>query len=97
MLAPLCAYKPLPHRCEVVGTVAGVEYVNDSKATNLDAVEKALVSETRQVVLIAIKTTCRVSDTSAFSTASKLVALESLTYSTPATVPTTSHLCGRGL
>jgi UDP-N-acetylmuramoylalanine--D-glutamate ligase len=33
--------------------VEGVEYVNDSKATNLDAVEKALVSETRPVVLIA--------------------------------------------
>jgi UDP-N-acetylmuramoylalanine--D-glutamate ligase len=30
-----------------------VEYVNDSKATNLDAVEKALASETRKVVLIA--------------------------------------------
>lgn len=53
MRAPLCAYRPLPHRCEVVGAVAGVEYVNDSKATNLDAVEKALVSETRPVVLIA--------------------------------------------
>jgi single-stranded-DNA-specific exonuclease len=37
----------------VVGIVAGVEYVNDSKATNLDAVEKALSSETRRVVLIA--------------------------------------------
>lgn len=53
MLASLCGYKALPHRCEVVGTVEGVEYVNDSKATNLDAVEKALVSETRRVVLIA--------------------------------------------
>jgi UDP-N-acetylmuramoylalanine--D-glutamate ligase len=53
MRASLCAYKALPHRCEVVGTVAGVEYVNDSKATNLDAVEKALSSDTRRVVLIA--------------------------------------------
>ena len=46
-------YTPLPHRCEFVGTVDGVDYVNDSKATNLDALEKALMSETRPVVLIA--------------------------------------------
>ena len=31
----------------------GVEYVNDSKATNLDAVEKALAAQTKPVVLIA--------------------------------------------
>ncbi len=31
----------------------GVEWVNDSKGTNLDSVEKALLSETRRVVLIA--------------------------------------------
>ena len=53
MTPPLCAYKPLPHRCERVTTVNGVEYVNDSKATNLDAMEKALQSESRPVVLIA--------------------------------------------
>jgi len=49
----LCAYCPLPHRCEVVANIDGVSYVNDSKATNLDALEKALQSETRKVVLIA--------------------------------------------
>ena len=53
MIAALCAYKALPHRCERVGTVDGVDYINDSKATNLDALEKALLSETRRVVLIA--------------------------------------------
>ncbi|MEI6560741.1 MAG: UDP-N-acetylmuramoyl-L-alanine--D-glutamate ligase [Verrucomicrobiota bacterium] len=53
MIEALCAYKALPHRCELVGTVDGVDYVNDSKATNLDALEKALLSETRRVVLIA--------------------------------------------
>jgi len=53
MSAPLCAYTPLPHRCELVGAIDGVDYVNDSKATNLDALEKALISETRPVVLIA--------------------------------------------
>ena len=53
MRKPLCLYKALPHRCELVRTLGGVEYINDTKATNLDAVEKALVSETKPVVLIA--------------------------------------------
>ena len=53
MRGPLCGYRSLPHRCEIVATLDGVEYVNDSKATNLDAVEKALQSEARPVVLIA--------------------------------------------
>ena len=53
MIAPLCAYKALPHRCEFIRTLDGVDYVNDSKATNLDALEKALDGETRAVVLIA--------------------------------------------
>lgn len=49
----LCNYTPLPHRCERVTTINGVEFVNDSKATNLDAMEKALFSENAPVVLIA--------------------------------------------
>ena len=53
MLPPLCRYEPQPHRCEFVRTVSGVDYVNDSKATNLDAVEKALLAQTKPVVLIA--------------------------------------------
>ena len=53
MVPPLAAYTPQPHRCELVGAVGGVDYVNDSKATNIDALEKALLSETRPVVLIA--------------------------------------------
>jgi UDP-N-acetylmuramoylalanine--D-glutamate ligase len=53
MVPPLCDYQPQPHRCEFVRTVRGVDYVNDSKATNLDAVEKALAAQTKQVVLIA--------------------------------------------
>jgi UDP-N-acetylmuramoylalanine--D-glutamate ligase len=53
MRAPLCQYRSLPHRCETVAVLDGVEYVNDSKATNLDALEKALEGETRPVVLIA--------------------------------------------
>ena len=53
MRGPLCAYKALPHRYEWIRTVDGVDYVNDSKATNLDSLEKALAGETRAVVLIA--------------------------------------------
>jgi len=53
MVPPLQSFVPRPHRCELVREVGGVAYVNDSKATNLDAVEKALASQNRKVVLIA--------------------------------------------
>ena len=46
-------YRPQPHRCEVVRQLDGVVYINDSKATNLDALAKALASETQSVILIA--------------------------------------------
>jgi UDP-N-acetylmuramoylalanine--D-glutamate ligase len=49
----LMAYHSLPHRLEKVGENSGVLYLNDSKATNIDALEKALRSMTRPVVLIA--------------------------------------------
>lgn len=51
--AALGDYQAPPHRCELIRTLDEVEYVNDSKATNLDALEKALQSEQRPVVLIA--------------------------------------------
>jgi UDP-N-acetylmuramoylalanine--D-glutamate ligase len=53
MVPPLCAYDPRPHRCEFVRELCRVSYVNDSKATNLDAVEKALRAQTKPVILIA--------------------------------------------
>ena len=46
-------YRLLPHRCENVGQVDGVTFINDSKATNLDALAKALESASRPVILIA--------------------------------------------
>ena len=49
----LRAYRPQSHRCEVIRELDGILYVNDSKATNLDALEKALTSEDRPVILIA--------------------------------------------
>ncbi len=44
---------PPRHRCELIRTLDGVEYLNDSKATNLHALESALRSQVRPVVLIA--------------------------------------------
>ncbi len=49
----LAGYAPPLHRCELVGTLDGVEYVNDSKATNLHALEAALLSQNRPTILIA--------------------------------------------
>jgi UDP-N-acetylmuramoylalanine--D-glutamate ligase len=48
-----CNYVPQPHRCEKVGVINGVTYLNDSKATNIDALEKALLAMRSTVVLIA--------------------------------------------
>lgn len=49
----LHGYTPLPHRCELIRTLDGVEYLNDSKATNIHALLCALRSQNRPVVLIA--------------------------------------------
>ena len=46
-------FKGLEHRLEHVDTVGGVEFINDSKATNLDAMERALEATGRPLVLIA--------------------------------------------
>ena len=46
-------YAPPRHRCELVRTLDGVEWLNDSKATNLHALESALRSQDRPLVLIA--------------------------------------------
>jgi UDP-N-acetylmuramoylalanine--D-glutamate ligase len=53
MREALHGYNPPPHRCEFIRTLDGVEYLNDSKATNLHALESALRSQVRPVVLIA--------------------------------------------
>jgi UDP-N-acetylmuramoylalanine--D-glutamate ligase len=43
----------VPHRLEPVGEVNGVRYVNDSKATNVDALKRALESFATPITLIA--------------------------------------------
>jgi UDP-N-acetylmuramoylalanine--D-glutamate ligase len=48
----LRAYRPLPHRMELVRVLDGVTYVNDSKATNVDATVKSLISVEGHSILI---------------------------------------------
>lgn len=49
----LRSFKPIEHRLEPAGDVAGVEWFNDSKATNPDAVIKAIAAfAERPVVLL---------------------------------------------
>jgi UDP-N-acetylmuramoylalanine--D-glutamate ligase len=55
---PVCArelksFIGLQHRLELVRTLDGVKYVNDSKATNVEAVEQALLSFPGKILLIA--------------------------------------------
>jgi UDP-N-acetylmuramoylalanine--D-glutamate ligase len=46
-------YRPLPHRLESTAVIDGITYINDSKATNIDALEKALLAMHNPVILIA--------------------------------------------
>ena len=48
----LRSFGGVPHRLQVAGVVAGVTYVNDSKATNVDATLKALTAYSGAVHLI---------------------------------------------
>jgi UDP-N-acetylmuramoylalanine--D-glutamate ligase len=43
--AGLAAFRPGPHRADLVGTVAGVRYVDDSKATNPHAAAASLAAQ----------------------------------------------------
>jgi UDP-N-acetylmuramoylalanine--D-glutamate ligase len=44
MAEALKTYRPAAHRCERVAEINGVQFINDSKATNVDAVAKALLA-----------------------------------------------------
>jgi UDP-N-acetylmuramoylalanine--D-glutamate ligase len=48
----LRSFAGVPHRLQVAGVVGGVTYVNDSKATNVDATLKALTAYSTGVYLI---------------------------------------------
>lgn len=49
----LITFKNAPHRLEPVGIIRGVEFINDSKATNVDSVVYALGSYDKPLVWIA--------------------------------------------
>ncbi len=49
---PCTSFKAVEHRLEYVATIRGVEYYNDSKATNVDATIKALESFPANIHLI---------------------------------------------
>ncbi|MGB1048588.1 MAG: UDP-N-acetylmuramoyl-L-alanine--D-glutamate ligase [Rhodothermales bacterium] len=53
MRESLRSFEGVPHRLETVREVDGVRYVNDSKATNVNAVWYALESFSESIVLIA--------------------------------------------
>jgi len=53
ILEALVGFAPPLHRCELVATLDGVEFINDSKATNLHALDSAVRSQFRPIVLIA--------------------------------------------
>ncbi|MEZ5502634.1 MAG: cyanophycin synthetase [Halioglobus sp.] len=55
MISTLRTFSGLPHRCELVATIGGVRYVNDSKGTNIGATEAALrgLGTGRDILLIA--------------------------------------------
>lgn len=51
--AGLRAFNPIEHRIEPCGTVGSIHFVNDSKATNPDSVEKALTAfEQGRIVIL---------------------------------------------
>jgi UDP-N-acetylmuramoylalanine--D-glutamate ligase len=49
----LRTFKNAPHRLESVGIINGIEFINDSKATNVDSVVYALGSYNQPLVWIA--------------------------------------------
>ena len=51
--AGLKSFVNLPHRLESCGEINGIEFINDSKATNVDSVYYALDAMTKSVIWIA--------------------------------------------
>ncbi len=49
----LRSFRGLSHRIEFAGTVAGIDFYDDSKATNVDSAVKSIESFDRPVILIA--------------------------------------------
>ena len=45
-------FRGIPHRLENITKINGIEYINDSKATNIDAVKVAIESYEKPIILI---------------------------------------------
>ncbi len=45
-------FRGIPHRLEPAGTLDGITFINDSKATNVEAVKVALASYSQPIILI---------------------------------------------
>ena len=52
IFSALSTFSGVPHRLEKVSDINGVTYINDSKATNLDAVQVALESFSQPIILL---------------------------------------------
>ena len=50
----LASFSPIEHRIEPAGVVGGVRYVNDSKATNTDSVEKAITAFDEGTIVVLL-------------------------------------------
>ena len=50
--ATMSQFSGVPHRLEPIAEINGVTYINDSKATNMEAVQVALESFTQPIILI---------------------------------------------
>ena len=50
--ATMSQFSGVPHRLEPIAEINGVTYINDSKATNMEAVQGALESFTQPIILI---------------------------------------------
>jgi len=53
ILKAIEGYRPLSHRIETITIINGIEFIDDSKATNVDAAKRAIESINKRIVLIA--------------------------------------------
>lgn len=48
----ICSFKGIKHRIEIIDTINGVTYIDDSKGTNIDATIKAVKTMTEPTILL---------------------------------------------
>ena len=49
----LCSFRGLRHRFELVSTVKGIKFIDDSKATNINSAKRAIQASSKGIILIA--------------------------------------------